>query len=325
MVCLASIFSNIFQAPIKSGSEIIEQAKLFATNDLDKVYKISLKNKSGEYIFERKENDLSSPWHMVSPRNISANSLYIRRLFDALSTIKVKKIFPEEKLNTSNFSIDKPNSTIGLIDQNGKIITIVFGLMNTIDNSTYLKISERSGIYHVEAPNVSLENASISDLIESQIISINHELITTFNIFQGNKKSGKPLLTIHKKNEHWYDSAENLLPQEKIDEYLQELSNLKSSFIIDAPTDSQNKQINSHIKNPEYSLVIEDNKANIFEYSISGMVKEISDLDLKNEEYFIMTTSGLATSYLVKKEFYELFNRKYDNLKTAVHEKVEKN
>ena len=55
------------------------------------------------------------------------------------------------------------------------------------------------------------------------------------------------------------------------------------------------------------------------------MVKEISDLDLKNEEHFIMTTKGFGSNYIVKKEFYELFNRKFDNLKALVHEKVKKN
>ena len=197
--------------------------------------------------------------------------------------------------------------------------------MNTIDNSTYLKISERSGIYHVEAPNVSLENASISDLIESQIISINHESIIALTIFQGNKKSGKSLFNIHKNNDLWYDSEEKLLSQEKIEEYLQELSIMKSSFIIETPTELQNKQLDSHIKNPVYSLVFEDNKANRIEYNISGMVKEISDLDLKNEDHFIVTATGHAGSYIVKKEFYELFNRKFDNLKTPALENLEKN
>ena len=135
------------------------------------------------------ENNQVSPWHMVSPRDISANSVFIEKLFNALTVIKVKKLLPDEKIANSNFSLDKPTSTLTLIDQNGHAINITIGLMNTIDNSTYLKIADRSGIYHVEAPSVSLENVTVQDLIESQIISIDLKTIKNLKIFKGSKKS----------------------------------------------------------------------------------------------------------------------------------------
>lgn len=325
LVSIAAFFSDIFQTPNKTGPEVIEQAKLFTSNDLEKMHRISLKNKSGEYIFERMQNNSISPWHMISPRDISANSLFIEKLFNALTTIKVKKIFPDEKINSSNFSIDKPTSTLNLIDQTGKVITVIFGLMNTIDNSTYLKISGRNGIFHVEAPNVSLENASLLNLIESQIISINLDTLVSFKIFHGNKKAGTTQLEMLKKNEDWYDHEGNLLSREKINDYLQELSSLKSSFILDKKTDSQKRQINNYAKNAEYIVSIEDNKNNTIDYNISGITRELSDIDLKNEEYFIVTISNNATSYVVKKEFHELFSRKSDTLKAATTKSLEKN
>ncbi len=179
LVGVASFFSDIFQIPIKNNTKISEQAKLFTSSDLSLINRISLKNKSGEYIFEHNDNNQISPWHMVAPRDISANSLFIEKLFKSLASINVKKIYPDEKINISNFSIDKPTSTISLIDQNNNTISISLGLMNAIDNSIYLKIAGRPGIYHVEAPAVSLENATILDLIESQIISINFETMTS--------------------------------------------------------------------------------------------------------------------------------------------------
>ena len=325
LVATAAIFSDIFQNRSKTGPEVIEQAKLFTMVGLGNITKISLKNKSGEYIFEHIRNNQISPWHMTAPRDISANSMFIDKLFNALTTIKVKKIFPDEKINTSNFSIDKPTSTLNLIDQNGKAITIIFGLMNTIDNSTYLKISGRNGIFHVEAPNMSLENASILDLIESQIISINQDTIVAFKIYRGNKNSGTLQLKIQKKDGKWYDDERTLLSREKIDEYLQELSGLKSSFIVDKKTDSQKRQISNISKNSEYTVSIEDNKNNTIDYGISGIIKELSDLDLKNEEYFVVTISNNTTSYIVKKEFHDLFNRKSETLKAPVTKAVEKN
>lgn len=317
LVAIAALLSDIFQSPIKTGSQVIEQAKLFASKDLDQIKRISLKNKSGEYVFERNPKNQITPWHMVSPRDISANSLFIEKLFTSLSVMKVKKVFPDEKINNSNFSLDKPTSTLSLIDQNGKTIVISVGLMNTIDNSTYLKIQGRSGIYQVEAPSVSLENASILDLIESQIISIDLETIVAFKIFHSNKKNTNPQLEIKKKNGAWFDHEGNALSVEKIDDYFQDLSSLKSSFIIDKQTDSQKRQINNLSHNALYIVSVEDNKGNTIDYNISGLIREMSDIDLKNEEYFVVTISNNTTSYVVKKEFHDLFNKKSESLKAV--------
>ena len=311
-VSLAAIFSDIFQNPIKTASDIIDQAKLFTMADLNQIHRFSLKNKSGEYIFVRNENNQASPWQMIAPREIAANALFIENLFKTLTTIKVKRIFPEVLINNSNFSIDKPTATLELIGQAEKSINIKVGLINTIDNSTYLKIAERNGIYHVEAPEISLEKVSLIDLIESQIFSLNVKAIVSFKINQ-NKKT---ILEIMKKNEEWVDSNKNIFLSPKVDDYFQELSTLKSTFILDTQTDAQKKQISEIIKNPEYLIIIVDNLKNTNEYRVSETIKSLSGIDLKDEEYFIVTTSNNTNIYVVKKDFIDLFNKKIDNLKT---------
>jgi hypothetical protein len=318
LVGVAALLSDIFQSPVKTGAQVIEQARLLSHDDLSQVTRLALKNKSGEFIFDRDPNNQITPWHMVSPRNISANSLFIEKLFTSLSEMKVKKIFPDEKINNSNFSLDKPTSTLFLTDKSGKAMTIQIGLMNTIDNSTYVKIAGKTGIFHVEAPSVSLENATILDLIESQIISIDSATIVAFRIYRGNKKSN-PQMELKKKNGSWVDREGNTMALDKLEDYLQDLSVLKSSFIIDKQTDSQKRQIANLSHNAQYIVSVEDNKGNIIDYNISALVRELSDIDLKNEDYFVVTISNNSTAYVVKKEFHELFNKKSESLKAAGH------
>lgn len=316
LVGTAALLTDIFQNPVKNSAQVIEQVRLFSANDLLSINKLTLKNKSGEYTFERNPNNQISPWHMTTPREISANSLFIEKLFNSLSIMKVKKVFPEEKINYSNFSLDKPTSTLTLVDQAGKTSIIQVGLMNTIDNSTYLKISGRPGIFHVDAPSVSLENATILDLVESQIISIDLETIKSFSIFRGQKKS-TPVLEIKKQKDGWFDRDNIALSANKIDDYLQELSNLKSTFIIDKPTDAQKRQVANLSRNPVYIVSIEDNKGNVIDYNIGGLIHELSDLDLKNEEYFVVTISNNTTAYVVKKVFHDLFIKTANSLKAT--------
>lgn len=318
LVGAAALLTDIFQNPLKNGGKVIEQVRLFTNNELSTVTKIVLKNKSGEYTFERDSENQISPWHMKSPRDIAGNSVFIDKLFTSLSLSKVKKVFPDEKINDSNFSLDKPTSTLVFSDQSGKTTTIQVGLMNTIDNSTYLKISGKSGIFHVDAPSVSLENATLVDLVESQIISIDLKTVASFHIYRGSKKSAVTL-ELKKKNESWYDKDGTLLSTEKIDEYFNELSALKSSFIVDKPTDAQKKQLNSLSHSPGIIVSVEDNKGNTIDYHLSNPIQSFADLDLKGEEYFLVTLSNNnSTGYIVKKSFLELFNRKADSLKAAV-------
>jgi len=318
VVAAAAFFSELFQNNLKTGKQMIEQSKLFSNSDLSRIEKITLKNKSGEFVFERNATTQNSPWHMSAPRDLSANSVFIEKLFESLTIIKVKKIFPDEKINSSNFSIDKPTATLTLLDPTGISTVIHFGLMNSIDNSTYLKIVSRPGIYHVEAPSVSLENATLLNLIESQIINLNVDTIESLKIFKSNKKNVQPLVDFNKKGINWFDAEGAQLSSDKIDEFFQDLSVLKSTFILDKQTDAQKKQIALLSKNPEFTLVIKDNKENSIEYTISSLTRSISEIDLKNEEFFVVTTSNNTTAYVVKKESLDLFNKKPESFKSIV-------
>jgi hypothetical protein len=305
----SALLTDIFHSPIKSSIEASGMATLFKTNDLLPVIKISLKNKSGIFIFERIEKNQISPWHMTSPRNVTANSVFIEKLFNSLATIKIKNVFPSDQITLSNFSLEKPNATL-VFESNGprKTINIDIGLLNTIDNTTYIRISGKNSIYQTQVPSVSLENATILDLIESKIFSIDLESINSFKI-TFNKKISLGF-NIHKKSNSWVNNEDLPLIQDKVEEYFQELSTIKSSFVLDSQTDQQKKQISYLIRSPEITLTALDNNKNLITYRISSLISSFPDLDLKNGPYFLVTISNNQTAYIVKKEFLDLFNKK---------------
>ena len=306
----AALLSDIFHPPIKSSFEVTGIVSLFKEKDLAPIAKISLKNKSGNYIFEKLEKNQISPWHMTSPRDVTANSIFIEKLFHSLTSNKIKNIFPNDRINNSNFSLEKPNAIITLeTKESKKPLVINVGLLNTIDNTTYIKISDRSSIFQVEVPSISLENATILDLIESKIFSIDLESINTFKVAFSKKSTIG--LNIHKKNTQWVSNDNQVMPQDKIEEYFQDLSVIKSSFVLDSQTDLQKRQIAILVKNPEITLTAEDNKKNIITYRISSLVYTFPDIDLKNNPYFLVSISNNQTAYIVKKEFLELFNKKF--------------
>lgn len=316
LVAATALLSNAFKTPIKNHNQFIEQSLVFNNKELENITNLSLKNKSGEFAFSRSSTEAASQWHMTSPRDISSNSLFVEKLFSSLNTIKTKKLLPDDAPSKSNFSLDKPTAILALTDDSGKSIILSFGIMNTIDNSTYLKISGRTGIYHVEAPSISLENTTISDLIESTVFDINFATISSFKIFK--KNSSNAQFAVVKKDGIWVSSEEKILDAKKLEDLLDDFSIVKSTFIMDQMTDSQKKQTQAMVSPPEYTLKIEKDSKEVFTYLISDLKKSILDVPATDEAQFIVIENHAPIVYVLRKEAFTLFELKNESLKVLV-------
>ncbi len=313
LVGATAFLSDALKTPVKSHNEFIEQALVFNNKELENITRIALKNKSGEYVFERTDATEGSIWRMTSPKAISTNSVFIEKFFASLNIIKTKKLLVDDKINNSNFSLDKPTAILTLTDSTQKNIILSVGIMNTIDNSTYMKISGKSGIYHVEAPSLSLENITLADLIESTIFDVALADITSFKIF----KKGTPAaqFEVYKKEGKWVSINEAPLDTGRLEDMLDDFIVLKSSYLLDEQTDAQKKQIQKIISPPEYIVKIDtvDNKN--LSYQVSADVKSLPDFSLNDEPHFLIIENHAPIVYIVKKEFETLFELKNEALK----------
>ncbi len=312
--------SNLFKTPIKGQQELIEQSLVFNNKELENVTSLSLKNKSGEYTFERKDTEASSTWRMTSPRDISVNSVFVEKLFSSLNIIKTKKLLENDKINNSNFSLDKPTAILTLTDSQNKKIILSVGIMNTIDNSTYMKISARAGIYHVEAPSITLENITLTDLIESSVFDLNFNNILSFKIFK--KNSNTPIFEIIKKEGIWVNSEDKALDSKRLEDMIDDFNTIKSSFTLDSPTDAQKKQTQSLLTNPEFTLKVEKEDKTSLLYKVSALTRSLIEVPLKDEAHFIINENHTPVVYIVKKDLITFFDLTNETLKTLILPKI---
>ncbi len=313
LVGVTSYLSIQFQHPTRNEHQIIEQAKLFNRKELEKIKRITLKNKSGEYIFERASDVQASAWHMISPKSLSVSSFFIDQLFSSLNVIKTKNLIPDSQLNNTNLSLNKPTATLTLTDDTEKNIVIHVGIMNTIDNSTYLKILGRAGIFHVEAPTISLENATLQDLIESRIFDFDFNRLIEFRIL---KKGLTQQFRVSLQSGVWITEDQRPLDASKLSDVLDDFNEMKSTFILDIQSEAQARQIQTLSKSADYTLdytTLEGKKIN---YTISSIPKSLVDVDLKNELYFLITSSEGPLAYVVKQELLKQFELKNEVLKS---------
>jgi len=314
LVGITAYLSVEFQRPIRNEHEIIEQTKLFNSKELEKIVRLTLKNKSGEYIFERSRISQGPAWHMMSPKSLSASSFFIDQLFSSLNIIKTKNLMPDNQINNSNFSLNKPTAVLTLTDENNKNIIINVGIMNTIDNTTYLKIVGREGILRVEAPAISLENATLQDLIESRIFDLNFNQLSSFRLFR--KNSTVPQFKVSLNEGVWMSEENRPLDTGKLQDILEDFNNLRSSFLLDKQSDAQNKQTFNLTSSPDYIIKILTIEGKEITYNVALIPKNLIDVDLKNEPYFIVTSSEGQLAYVVKQEMLKFFDLKNETIKS---------
>ena len=132
--------SNVFKTPIKGQQELIEQALVFSNKELENVTRLSLKNKSGEFTFERADTETSSAWHMTSPRDISVNSVFVEKLFSSLNIIKTKNSVIYRCI--SIYYLTVTNAAL-FLRFNHEVIGICFSKNSELDQDTgYLNLDD---------------------------------------------------------------------------------------------------------------------------------------------------------------------------------------
>lgn len=290
----------------------LSNLKLYSDVEFDSLTKINVSNKNGDFTFEKTNKSPFLIWEMITPRQIAANASFFEKMSQLFKNSNVKKIFPDDKINNSNFSLEKPMATITLLFKDGHQNIIYIGLLNTIDNSLYLKIKNRQGIYHIEAPDFSFENATIAELIESQVFNLNVKSLSSINFI--NNKTKIPTDFIFTNNE-WLINNKEPADVVKLQTFIQDLANLKASFVLDKFTDQQKSFLNNVKKNYDFKIAAKDANQNLIEFQIGPMLKEFPGIDLKGENYYLATHSINNNVYLLSKESYDLYNLKIEQFK----------
>ena len=299
MVISGIFLTDIFKSSIKNSKQILDQTLLFTNQDLEQMTKLTIKNKNGEYIFEKQMVDHKAQWIMISPRSVKASSLFIEKLYESLKVVKIINIIEDTVTNSVNFSLVNPNSSLILSNEQQKIIAIDFGILNAIDKTTYIRIQGKPGIVHLEAPSSSLEAIQTSDLIESKIFNLKVEDIKSMAI---SKKGIGNLTTLNLENGIWKNERSTILDTTKVHLFLSEILNLNSAYTLETQSENQKKQTQKIISDSQFTIKFVLNDNSNLNYFISGLFTNLLDVTLNEEEHFMIGNSQNATIYILKKE-----------------------
>lgn len=300
----AGLRSVFFQAPASTNSELSKYRSLFSQQEVQNIEELTLKNRLGQFTF--KKTGQSGNWKMSSPRSVMANSNPLNKMLNALQNLKIRRIFERDPINVSNFSLENPLISIDFTRGDGERQKLLFGLLNPIDSSTYLMFEKGDVIFHVDAVGFTLESLDLASFIDSRVFPTPPNQIKSLKIFKGQKSR----LTLKRKEERWLDKKGNALHPTKVREFISELNQLRSLFIIDEKTPELEKALKRYLDRALYTLEIEDQRGRLTTYTVSPIINSLPEIKTEVRQNFIIQSSARDYPFLLNKEALNLLKKR---------------
>ena len=317
LLILAGFFSEFFQAPSQTNTDINKYRQLFSNEQLARIKKLELKNSLGQFLFEKQSDD-DTPWQIISPRNLPANGNRISLILDTLKQFKIKKIYSKDKINIANFSLDNPLLEVILEDEAGLKTSLKLGLVNPIDNSTYAMLNTHQAIYHINAIPTPLSTWDLSNFVDSRIFTFNPKEIASVKVYRGPKVQ----IAFKLQEEGWKGKNGHPLDPNKVFGFLSDMTNIRSNFILDKVNEKLDGQINKYLETPAFKIEVEDKNKKLYTYNLSGLVGNLDTLKLEKWQNFLITATNRKYPYLLNRSMLKKLNRNEKGFRSLQFKKL---
>ena len=309
-MAVAGAFSEFFQTPLTTNNDLEPWQQLFTPRQLANVQEMELSNKLGTFRFLKRPNSDQGEWDMVHPRKLKADGNTVTKIFAAIQQIKVLKLHPKDSINLSHYSLGNPASTLKLTDADNKKIVLKTGLVNPIDNSTYMTLSDKAPLFHIEKINVPLESLNLSNFIDSTIFSPPLNEITKIEIYRGSRLN----LSAQLQDDQWIDQRKRVFNKERIQDFLKKMLSLRSLLILDETSKKLETAIGRYTRRPLYTIKIQNRENRIDTYKITYPLSKLADIKIEKGQNSLVTKSDGSHPVLIHKEHLSVFTVKESRL-----------
>lgn len=304
---LTGFYSDFFQAPLDINPEISRYRSLFQPGQILGVRELILKNNLGTFHFEKSSTSPDTPWTMISPRKLPANSSLVKTILKDLNNVQIRSVHANDPINIANYSLDSTSLEVTLISSNEKTSTLKFGLVNPLDNSTYVSLSDQNAIYHIDNISTTLNTLDLASFVDTRIFTFDQSSIRKIKIYRGEVNKRNLNFQAEKSDVNWVGQQNTLLKTEAVMEFMGELADLRSPLILDKVNEDLAKSVAEYLEKPSFMIVIEDENKNTYSYKISGLVRNLPGVKLEKWQNFIIQPSNREFPYVLNKKVLGLF------------------
>lgn len=271
---------------------------------------VRFKNRIGDFIIVNEENS----WILQKPRIIPAKTRTIEKIINSLKQLNIYTIHQYEPINFQSFSLDNPLLEIDVYSKLDEKMSVKVGLINPINNTSYITVSGHDKIFQTTLLKGQLEKLELSDFIDSNIFSIKIDQIKSLSIYRGSTKQAHNRLS-KDVNNFWNSKKYKMITNERVSLKIEKILGIKSHMIIDQQNAQLNTFIGNYIKYPQFRILIKTKNNKEISYKVSSPIKEFPELKLEKKQYFIMTASDRPYPYIVNKSYLDEFIVRYSQIK----------
>ena len=311
------VMSEFFQVSHNLSGPLLAFQSPIEKSILDRLNFLTITNRLGTYELEKR----GTSWRLLKPRNLMARTDLVEQIVDSLRNLKVRKLYEKDKINLQNFSLHRPTIEINLaaLDLAQKI---KIGILNSIDDSTYIVDDKSSLIYQIDLLRVAIQSLSLSDFINPRIFKESVAQVQRIHVKKHLEGHSASRLAIVRKNKHWIGRNKRKLNQDRVNELLSKLFAKKADVILD----QRSKALEDHIKrtmgHPFFTVSVEQNDVEKTIYKISYPLNSLSDIKLEKKKFVLVTSSQNAHPVLVEKSILDLLNTQPSRFRSVLPKKL---
>lgn len=310
------LFLGLFAEVFESQSPEVDIAQIYANpvpiNELQQLKNLKLTNKHGTFLFENTHPDgnLDGPWQMLEPQSLRLKNDVVRKMIDALSTIRVRNFHRLEPINITSFSLDNPTLTLLFTNSKNRNFEIKMGLINPIDNSAYLSLSTQDQIYQIDPIEMALESYDLAQLVESKVLALNSDSLQSLEIYSN---SGLSLKLLKKENK-WVDQSGEILSESKVIKFFDQLEGIKSFSILDKLNTDQQIFMEKAMATPSWGLKLISAQG-VRSYVVGQVQGQMPGMNVIKNDTYALSTDEKQSFVLIEKEELKMLGTKSQDLK----------
>lgn len=302
-------FSEFFQNTTQDKKTLDLLSNPIRADIMANIKTIRIQNRIGNFTLNQQNNQ----WILKEPRVMPAKVETINKILEALKNVNINTIHQYEPINIQNFSLDRPIMVIDLYSKLEETLQINVGLINPINNTSYITVSGNDTIFQIELLKNNIELFNLSDFIESSIFSTPINDIANFSLFRRGTNEAHNSLT--KKGVEWSSKKYKTISNKSVEKRLNKLFNIKTHMIVDKQDEKLQNFISNYTQSPLYTIKIKTTSNKNITYQITSLIKALPELKLSKKQYFIMTASDRLYPYIIEKQYLKEFVLRYSELR----------
>lgn len=268
---------------------------------------IEIQNRMGSFEI-KKEDQL---WNLINPKKLPGNKKQINLLMNALSKITIKKVYQKDKINIQNFSLNNPLVKLQLKSDINSI-SMDIGLINPINQSTYVSFSNIDKIFQINSLDFIFESVVLADIIDTSVFSFDISEIETLKIYRNDSREA--FINLSHIGKIWSDDKKQILDPDLVQQFLTSIRALKSTVILDSISLESKELLDRAFSKPLYKIEIREIHKNS-DILISNILYKTADLKIEKKQYIAIKASDKSHPILLSKDYLYLFNQSHYKLR----------